>query len=186
MTPPRQDLAPLTPPIPLATLLALPDLGLRQVAGPSAADRDVRVQWVHTSEMEDPFPYLLGGELLLTAGVHFASAAGAGAYLDRYVARTVEAEAAALGFGLAPVHDETPAALVAACDRHGLPLVEVPPRTPSPRSRGPSGRPWARPGSVSCGTSPRHSRRSPRPPGARTPCPRCCAGSPAAWARGPR
>lgn len=130
MTPPRQDLAPPTPPIPLATLLALPDLGLRQVAGPSAADRDVRVQWVHTSEMEDPFPYLLGGELLLTAGVHFASAVGAGAYLDRYVARTLEAGAAALGFGLAPVHDETPAALVAACDRHGLPLVEVPPRTP--------------------------------------------------------
>ncbi|MDX2849601.1 PucR family transcriptional regulator [Actinacidiphila glaucinigra] len=133
MTPPRQDppsATPPTPPIPLAALLALPDLGLRQVAGPSAAERDVRVQWVHTSEMEDPFPYLLGGELLLTAGVHFASAEGAGAYLDRYVARTVEAGASALGFGLAPVHDETPAALLAACDRHGLPLVEVPPRTP--------------------------------------------------------
>ncbi|MEU4093052.1 PucR family transcriptional regulator [Streptomyces sp. NPDC026673] len=126
----RQDVVPPTPPIPLADLLALPDLGLRQVAGPSAAEEDIRVQWVHTSEMEDPFPYLLGGELLLTAGVHFASAAGAGAYLDRYVARTVEAGAAALGFGLAPVHDETPRALIAACDRHGLPLVEVPPPTP--------------------------------------------------------
>src|SRR5262245_50224295 len=54
MTPPRQDLAPPTPPIPLASLLALPDLGLRQVAGPSAAGSDVRVLWVHTSEMEDP------------------------------------------------------------------------------------------------------------------------------------
>ncbi|MFF7213300.1 PucR family transcriptional regulator [Streptomyces sp. NPDC008238] len=130
MTPPRQDLTPPTPPIPLASLLALPDLGLRQVAGPSAAGSDVRVLWVHTSEMEDPVPYLLGGELLLTAGVHFASAEGAEDYLDRYVARTVQAGAAALGFGLAPVHDATPPALLAACDRHGLPLVEVPPQTP--------------------------------------------------------
>lgn len=128
MTPPRQDLAPPLPPIPLTDLLALPDLGLRQVAGPSAADRDVRVQWVHASEMADPFPYLLGGELLLTAGMHFAPAQAAAA-LDRYVARVVEAGAAALGFGLAPVHEETPAALRAACDRHGLPLVEVPPGT---------------------------------------------------------
>ncbi|MFD3450954.1 PucR family transcriptional regulator [Streptomyces sp. NPDC058691] len=130
MTSPRQDLVPPGPRIPLSALLALPDLGLRQVAGPRAAEQDVRVQWVHTSEMEDPVPYLLGGELLLTAGVHFTAAAGTGAYLDRYVGRTVEAGAAALGFGLAPVHDETPAALIEACDRHGLPLVEVPPHTP--------------------------------------------------------
>ncbi|MFJ5217451.1 PucR family transcriptional regulator ligand-binding domain-containing protein [Streptomyces sp. NPDC088354] len=130
MTSPRQDLVPLTPQIPLSALLALPDLGLRQVAGPPAAQADVRVQWVHTSEMEDPVPYLLGGELLLTAGVHFAAGADAGPYLHRYVARTVEAGAAALGFGLAPVHDKIPAALAEACDRHGLPLVEVPPRTP--------------------------------------------------------
>jgi hypothetical protein len=121
-------LTPPTPPVPLAGLLARADLGLRQVAGPR--DDGTEILWVHTSELEDPGPYLLGGELLLSAGVHFDSASGSGAYLDRYVARAAEAGAAALGFGLAPVHDETPRALIAACDRYDLPLLEVPPQTP--------------------------------------------------------
>ncbi|BDM67111.1 hypothetical protein HEK616_05980 [Streptomyces nigrescens] len=129
--------APSTPPVPLAGLLARADLGLRQLAGPREG---VTLHWVHTSEMADPVPYLLGGELLLTAGVHLAevTAGAAGAdpdaalasYLDGYAARTVAAGAAALGFGIAPVHEAVPPALVEACDRHGLPLVEVPAGTP--------------------------------------------------------
>ncbi|MFD3424252.1 helix-turn-helix domain-containing protein [Streptomyces decoyicus] len=153
--------APSTPPVPLADLLARTDLGLRQIAGPREG---VAIHWVHTSEMADPVPYLLGGEMLLTAGVHLAevmrradgpdaaepppgapradTAADRGShpvpgshpaldeYLDGYAARTVAAGAAALGFGIAPVHDTVPRALVAACDRHGLPLVEVPAGTP--------------------------------------------------------
>ncbi|MFJ9851588.1 PucR family transcriptional regulator [Streptomyces sp. NPDC101150] len=127
---------PSTPPVPLADLLARTDLGLRQIAGPREG---VAIHWVHTSEMADPVPYLLGGEMLLTAGVHLAEVAGGAgedsaaaleAYLDGYAARTVAAGAAALGFGIAPVHDAVPDALVAACDRHGLPLVEVPVGTP--------------------------------------------------------
>ncbi|WP_211123444.1 PucR family transcriptional regulator [Streptomyces yatensis] len=121
------DRVPPTAPVPLATLLGHPALGLRQVAG--AREADTPVYFVHTSEMEDPVPYLLGGELLLSAGVHCPEAAGAGTYWDRYVARTVQAGAAALGFGIAPVHDTVPRALVEACDRHGLPLVEVPRQT---------------------------------------------------------
>ncbi|MFE0375777.1 helix-turn-helix domain-containing protein [Streptomyces inhibens] len=123
--------APSTPPVPLADLVARTDLGLRQVAGPREG---VAIHWVHTSEMADPVPYLLGGEMLLTAGVHLAEVTGGpGAldtYLDGYAARTVAAGAAALGFGIAPVHDTVPRALVEACDRHGLPLVEVPAGTP--------------------------------------------------------
>ncbi|WP_055568396.1 PucR family transcriptional regulator [Streptomyces atriruber] len=121
--------APPTPPVPLAALLAREDLGLRQLAGPDAQAADTAVQWVHTSEMADPYPYLLGGELLLTAGVHITDPTGAGGSLDAYVARIVAAGGAALGFGVAPVHDTVPPALVAACDRYGLPLLEVPPRT---------------------------------------------------------
>ncbi|MFI7098565.1 helix-turn-helix domain-containing protein [Streptomyces sp. NPDC050161] len=156
--------------MPLAALLARTDLGLRQIAGPREG---VAIHWVHTSEMADPVPYLLGGELLLTAGVHLGGGVGAerrtgpageagrdsppappasplsappspdappppapppppplDAYLDWYAARTVAAGAAALGFGIAPVHDTVPQALVAACDRHGLPLIEVPSCTP--------------------------------------------------------
>ncbi|CAM5497611.1 hypothetical protein SBADM41S_01408 [Streptomyces badius] len=49
---------------------------------------------------------------------------------DHYVGRLVEAGAAALGFGVRPVHETVPGALIEACDRQGLPLLEVPPETP--------------------------------------------------------
>ncbi|SNX59559.1 PucR-like helix-turn-helix protein [Streptomyces sp. TLI_55] len=118
---------PPTPPVPLAALLAREDLALRQIAGP--VDPAAVIHWAHTSEMADPYPYLLGGELLLTAGVHVPEAAGSGAYFDDYVSRIVAAGGAALGFGLAPVHDTVPRALVAACEAYELPLIEVPPQT---------------------------------------------------------
>ncbi|MFI6641903.1 PucR family transcriptional regulator ligand-binding domain-containing protein [Streptomyces sp. NPDC050504] len=115
---------PPTPPVPLSALLPVgrgggSGLGLRLLTG----DRDTAVHWVHTSEMADPYPYLLGGELLLTAGVQLTDP-------ERYVARVAEAGAAALGFGVTPVYDTVPDALLAACVRHGLPLVEVAPGTP--------------------------------------------------------
>ncbi len=119
---------PPTPPVSLAALLSRDDLGMRQIAGPPAAD--VTIHGAHTSEMPDPYPYLLGGDLLLTAGVHIPDAADPGtSYFDDYVARIVAAGGAALGFGVAPVHDTVPESLVAACEAYGLPLVEVPPRT---------------------------------------------------------
>ncbi|MFF8290500.1 PucR family transcriptional regulator [Streptomyces sp. NPDC016309] len=111
--------APPAPTVPLSALLAREDLGLRLIAGPAEAE----VHWVHASEMADPFPYLLGGELLMTAGMQLSDP-------ERYVRRVVEAGAAALGFGVTPVYDTVPGELVAACARHGLPLLEVPPRTP--------------------------------------------------------
>ncbi|MGW1293620.1 PucR family transcriptional regulator [Streptomyces sp. NPDC002533] len=116
---PASPPGPPTPPVPLAELLASKDLGLRRIAGPAEAD----VLWVHTSEMADPYPYLLGGELLLSAGVLLTDP-------DHYVGRLVEAGAAALGFGVRPVHETVPGALIEACDRQGLPLLEVPPKTP--------------------------------------------------------
>ncbi|MGW6790963.1 PucR family transcriptional regulator ligand-binding domain-containing protein [Streptomyces chartreusis] len=118
---------PPTPPVALSALLAREDLGLRQIAGPK--DTNTVIHWAHTSEMADPYPYLLGGELLLSAGVHIPEAAGSGTYFDDYVSRIVAAGGAALGFGLAPVHDTVPRALVEACDTYGLPLLEVPPQT---------------------------------------------------------
>ncbi|MFI1942084.1 PucR family transcriptional regulator ligand-binding domain-containing protein [Streptomyces purpureus] len=116
---PERTPVPPTPPIPLEALLAQEDLGLRLITGPA----DIDIHWVHTSEMADPYPYLLGGELLMSAGVQLTDA-------DRYVERVVAAGAAALGFGVAPVYDTVPEELVAACARHGLTLLEVPPKTP--------------------------------------------------------
>ncbi|MEU9160227.1 PucR family transcriptional regulator [Streptomyces sp. NPDC048424] len=112
--------SPPTTPVPLGVLLPDRELGLRHLAGPAEAD----VHGVHASEMADPSPYLLGGELLLTAG------AGLGTDPDGYVARLAEAGVAALGFGVAPVHEAVPAGLAEACAHHGLPLLEVPPGTP--------------------------------------------------------
>ncbi|KQX82752.1 hypothetical protein ASD48_05760 [Streptomyces sp. Root1310] len=118
---------PPTPSVPLAALLTREDLALRQIAGPTGPG--TVLHGAHTSEMADPYPYLLGGELLLTAGVHIPEAAGSGTYFDDYVSRIVAAGGAALGFGVAPVHDTVPRALVAACEAYALPLLEVPPQT---------------------------------------------------------
>ncbi len=123
----QEPAVPPTPPVPLAALLSREDLGLREVV--ASADPDVVIHAAQTSEMSDPYPYLLGGELLLTAGVHIPEASDEDAYFDGYVSRIVAAGGAALGFGVAPVRDTVPRALVAACERHGLPLVEVPQRT---------------------------------------------------------
>ncbi|WP_455678874.1 helix-turn-helix domain-containing protein [Streptomyces avidinii] len=112
---------PMTPPVLLGGLLGERALGLRHLAGPRAAE----VHGVHASEMADPSPYLLGGELLLTAGAALTQAGAAA-----YVGRLARAGAAALGFGVTPVHEVVPPGLAEACERYGLPLVEVPPGTP--------------------------------------------------------
>lgn len=113
--------APPTAPVALAALLADRELGLRRLAGPAGAE----VHGVHASEMPDPSPYLLGGELLLTAGSGLA-----GADAGAYVARLARAGAAGLGFGVTPVHETVPPGLAEACAEYGLALVEVPPGTP--------------------------------------------------------
>ncbi|MER5763172.1 PucR family transcriptional regulator [Streptomyces sp. NPDC002082] len=116
--------APPTPPVALGRLLADHELDLRHLAGPAEAE----LHGVHASEMTDPSPYLLGGELLLTAGEGLADAGSIDA--GPYVARLVRAGVGAIGFGVTPVYTTVPQSLVEACDRYGLPLVEVPPGTP--------------------------------------------------------
>ncbi|MFX1818329.1 PucR family transcriptional regulator [Pseudarthrobacter sp. CC4] len=89
------------------------------------------LRWVEPSELEDPTPYLLDGEFVLTAGLPFRDGGGSGpARADEYVRRLVAAGVAALGFGLEPYYDAVPAHVVAACRQHGLTLVEVPATVP--------------------------------------------------------
>jgi purine catabolism regulator len=88
------------------------------------------LRWVEPSELEDPTPYLLDGEFLLTAGLPFADEPEDLPLADTYVQRLVTAGVAALGFGLEPYFDAVPPALVEACVRHNLTLVEVPGTVP--------------------------------------------------------
>ncbi|WP_431924907.1 PucR family transcriptional regulator [Amycolatopsis tucumanensis] len=108
-------------PVTLRRLLADPTLGLRVLAGESGLDRPVG--WVHVSELDDPTPFLEGGELLLTTGLRLS---GEPEYVTRLTARGL----AGLGFGIGLSHAEAPAALVRAAADAGLPLLEVPRRTP--------------------------------------------------------
>ncbi|MFB9685508.1 PucR family transcriptional regulator [Amycolatopsis plumensis] len=112
--------------VPLRDVVGNRELALEVVPEtlrPGALDTPVR--WAHVSELQDPAPYLLGGELILTAGVDLPER------IDRYVRGLRDAGVTALGFGLTPnVHETLPEALRRACARHGLPLLVVPPRTP--------------------------------------------------------
>ena len=54
-------------PLTVADLLRTPGLDVRPLAGTAATAN--RIRWVHVSELEDPTPWLKGGELLLTTGM---------------------------------------------------------------------------------------------------------------------
>src|SRR3954452_7781435 len=102
----------------------LRDLDLHAVAGEPGLEAPVR--WVHISELEDPTPFLSGGELLLTTGMQLVDPEGQRAYVARLAGHGL----AGLGFGTGLAHAAIPAALVAAAEEQGFPLFEVPYETP--------------------------------------------------------
>lgn len=102
-------------------ILHTPGLALRLVAGEAGVDRPIR--WVHASELEDPTPWLKGGELLLTTGRGIGETP---AKQRAYVQRLVAAELAGLGFGLGFGHERVPRAIVTAAEQAGFPVFEVP------------------------------------------------------------
>lgn len=82
---------------------------------------------VHISELDDPTPYLGGGELLLTTGIPLS---GGGDQVRRYVRRLVDKGVAALGLGLGAGTDTVPPELVEVCREAELALLIVPDGTP--------------------------------------------------------
>lgn len=112
----------------LRALLARGDLRLRLEGDgePGALDREIR--WVHSSDLADPTPFLSEGLVLLTTGTQFA-ADDPVAYAS-YVGRLAERGVVGLGFGTEVVRDGIPPALADACREAGIPLFEVPYRTP--------------------------------------------------------
>jgi PucR family transcriptional regulator, purine catabolism regulatory protein len=98
----------------------LSDLDVRLSSGGEGLDAAVR--WVHISELEDPTPFLSGGELLLTTGMALTDADTQRAY----VARLASHGLAGLGLGTGFAHETLPDALVEAAAEHGFALFEVP------------------------------------------------------------
>ncbi|HRP99363.1 MAG TPA: PucR family transcriptional regulator [Terrimesophilobacter sp.] len=102
-------------------------LNLRCVAAHVELDREIR--WVHVSEIEDPTPWLKGGEFLVTTGIQLRKARLA-AYMERLALFGV----AGLGFGIGPgaatAYLSAPQELVVAAEANGIPLLEVPFGTP--------------------------------------------------------
>jgi purine catabolism regulator len=95
-------------------------LELELVAGERSAGAPIR--WVHVSELEDPAPWLSGGELLLSTGMQLHDEESQRAY----VRRLVEHHLAGLGFGLGFAHSALPAALVDEARELEFPLFAVP------------------------------------------------------------
>ncbi|MFE2419190.1 PucR family transcriptional regulator [Streptomyces hokutonensis] len=89
---------------------------------------DVPVRWAHVSELADPVPYMEGGELLLITALKLDAEDPEA--MRRYVKRLVGAGVVGLGFAVGVNYDEIPKALVDTAAEEGLPLLEVPRRTP--------------------------------------------------------
>jgi len=114
-------------PVTVAMLVADPALRLTLlVDGPSSA---APIEWVHSSDLADPTPFLSPGQMLLTTGRQFLAGDDPAVY-EAYVSRLVAAGIRSIGFGTDVVRTGTPEQLALACERHGLALVEVPYRTP--------------------------------------------------------
>ncbi|MFE3943210.1 PucR family transcriptional regulator [Streptomyces sp. NPDC059118] len=113
-------------PLTLASLVQRSALRLTVRAG---ADRlDAPVRWAHASELADPVPYMEGGEFLLVTATNLDAENPEA--MRRYVRRLAGAGVVGLGFAVGVHYDELPQALIDAAEEAGLPLLEVPRRTP--------------------------------------------------------
>ncbi len=96
------------------------EIGLALACGSESGATEVR--WVHCTELADPTPWLIGGELLLTTGDRLD-----GAETQReYIGRLAEHGIAGLGLGTGFTHPRLPAALLDAARTAALPVFEVP------------------------------------------------------------
>ena len=93
---------------------------LELLVGGDAAKAPIR--WVHPTELDDPTPWLSGGELLLTTGMQLGTPEVQRAFVERLASVHV----AGVGFGTGFDHATVPDALLEAAREHGLPVFEVP------------------------------------------------------------
>src|SRR5688500_3453422 len=100
------------------------DMGLELATARDAASTPVR--WVHISELEDPTPWLSGGELMLTTGIQLRDEKRQ----REFIRLLSEHHLAGLGFGTGFDHKALPEALTDEAEKRGFPLFEVPYRMP--------------------------------------------------------
>ena len=102
-------------------LLRSPALQLRLIAGEPGTSR--RVAWAHVSELEDPTPWLFGSEMIMTTGIAIPRGAERQrAYLERLDDAGVACLALSEGLFVPPLTQ----AFLAAADKRGFAVVEVP------------------------------------------------------------
>ncbi|QFZ21946.1 PucR family transcriptional regulator [Saccharothrix syringae] len=97
----------------------MPELRLRPIVGAELLDRPVTR--LYGTELPDPTRYLSGGELVLSGLLWHHTADDCEIFVSSLANSGVAALAAS-----PPDAGELPAALVEACERHGVPLLEVP------------------------------------------------------------
>jgi purine catabolism regulator len=98
----------------------LRDLDLQLLAGDGGLDLPVR--WVHISELDDPTPWLSGGELLLTTGLQLATEDSQ----REFVTRLADHQLAGMGFGTGFTHATVPPAILEVAGDREFPVFEVP------------------------------------------------------------
>ncbi len=98
----------------------LAELEVSVLAGDAGLELPVR--WVHISELDDPTPWLSGGEVLLTTGMQL----GDETRQREFVNRLADHQLAGLGFGIGFGYDEVPPAIVEAAIERQFPVFEVP------------------------------------------------------------
>ena len=102
-------------------LVRLPALQLRVLAGRDGLGR--RVAWAHVSELEDPTPWLLGAELIMTTGIGLPPGAiRQRAYLERLDDAGVAGLALSAKLHVPPLQPS----FIEAADARGFPVLEVP------------------------------------------------------------
>ncbi|WP_010155803.1 PucR family transcriptional regulator [Leucobacter chromiiresistens] len=107
----------------IAELVSMPHLGLELAAGAAGLER--RVQWTHTSELEDPGPWLEGGELLIVNGFGIPED---GPGQTQYVRRLAQHRLAGVAVSVrapALTHE-----MLAVADELGFPVMRIPRQVP--------------------------------------------------------
>jgi DNA-binding PucR family transcriptional regulator len=106
----------------VADILEIHELELRLGGGAGGVQNPVR--WVHTSELDDPTPWLRGGELLLTVGMPMRDDP------TGFVRLLATSGLAGLGLGLGFGFDDLPDAVAELADRLAFPVFTIPYHVP--------------------------------------------------------